>query len=62
MKVTVYLSTYNQEQFVAQALDSILMQKTDFDYTYAEGPGVHNWAFWAEWVKTAIKWMLEGCN
>ena len=36
------------------------MQKTDFDYTYAEGPGVHNWAFWDEWVKKAIKWMIEG--
>ena len=35
------------------------MQKTDFDYTYDEGPGVHNWAFWDEWVKIAIKWMLE---
>ena len=32
MKVTVYLSTYNQEQYVAQALDSILMQKTTFDF------------------------------
>jgi S-formylglutathione hydrolase FrmB len=38
------------------------MQKTDFDYTYDEGPGVHNWAFWDEWVKKAIKWMIEGCN
>lgn len=32
MKVTVYLSTYNQEEYVAQALDSILMQKTTFDF------------------------------
>ena len=32
MKVTVYLSTYNQEAYVAQALDSILMQKTSFDF------------------------------
>lgn len=31
-KVTVYLSTYNQEEFVAQALDSILMQKTSFPF------------------------------
>lgn len=36
------------------------MQKTDFDYTYAEGPGVHDWKFWDEWVKKAIEWMLEG--
>lgn len=32
LKVTVYLSTYNQEEYVAQALDSILMQKTSFRY------------------------------
>lgn len=32
MKVTVYLSTYNQAEYVAQALDSILMQKTDFPF------------------------------
>ena len=32
MKLTVYLSTYNQEAYVAQALDSILMQKTSFDF------------------------------
>ena len=32
MKVTVYLSTYNQEDYVAQALDSILMQKASFPF------------------------------
>lgn len=31
-KVTVYLSTYNQAEYVAQALDSILMQKTAFPF------------------------------
>ena len=30
IKVTVYLSTYNQEEYVAQALDSIVMQRTAF--------------------------------
>ncbi len=36
------------------------MRNTDFDYTYDEGPGVHNWAFWDTWIKKAIEWMLEG--
>lgn len=30
IKVTVYLSTYNQEEYVGQALDSIVMQRTTF--------------------------------
>ena len=32
IKVTVYFSTYNQEPYVAQALESILMQKTNFRF------------------------------
>ena len=32
VKVTVWLSTYNQAPYVAQALDSILMQKTTFPF------------------------------
>lgn len=32
VKVTVWLSTYNQDPYVGQALDSILMQKTSFPF------------------------------
>lgn len=32
MKVSVVMITYNHEPFIAQALDSVLMQETDFDY------------------------------
>ncbi|AFJ43291.1 glycosyltransferase [Francisella noatunensis subsp. orientalis] len=30
--VTILCQTYNQEQFISQALDSFLMQETDFDF------------------------------
>lgn len=32
IKVTVYLSTYNQEPYLREAIDSILMQKCSFNY------------------------------
>ena len=32
MKVSVFITTYNQEAFIGPALDSILMQQTDFDF------------------------------
>lgn len=32
MKVSVLMVTFNHEPFIAQAIDSVLMQETDFDY------------------------------
>lgn len=37
MKVSVKMITYNQEKFIAQAIDSILMQKVNFDYEIVIG-------------------------
>ena len=31
-KVAVCLITYNQEKYISQAIDSVLMQKADFHY------------------------------
>src|SRR5262245_13387432 len=32
MKVSVLITTYNHESFIAQAIDSVLMQRVNFDY------------------------------
>src|SRR5918998_6653247 len=37
MKVSVLVTTYNHEKFIAQAIDSILAQKVTFDYEIVIG-------------------------
>jgi glycosyltransferase involved in cell wall biosynthesis len=37
MKVSVLMITYNHEEFISQAIDSILMQKTNFPYEIVIG-------------------------
>lgn len=32
MKVSVCIATYNVDQYISQTLDSVLSQKTSFDY------------------------------
>ena len=42
MKLSVLVVTYNHEKFIAQALDSILMQKPNFDYEIVIGEDCSN--------------------
>ena len=37
MKVSVHMITYNHEKFIAQAIESALMQQVDFDYEIVIG-------------------------
>ena len=30
----------------------------NIEHTYMEGPGIHNWDFWNEYIEKAIKWTL----
>lgn len=34
-------------------------ESLNFDYTYRESPGGHNWTFWDEYIQYILKWMLE---
>ena len=29
-----------------------------FDYTYREGPGIHSWDFWDEWIQHFLRWLF----
>ncbi len=42
MKVSVCMTTYNHEKFISQAIESVLMQKTDFDYELLIGEYVYS--------------------
>lgn len=37
VKLSVWMITYNHEKFIAQAIESVLMQETDFDYELVIG-------------------------
>ena len=34
------------------------MESLDYDFTYREGPGVHSWDFWDEYIKHVLWWMF----
>jgi putative lysine transport system ATP-binding protein len=31
----------------------------DYDFTYRESPGAHNWAFWDEYIQYVLKWLMQ---
>jgi putative tributyrin esterase len=35
------------------------MKDKPFDFTFEDGDGVHNWAFWDQWVVRALDFFLE---
>ena len=34
------------------------MERLDYDFTYRESRGVHNWEFWDEYIQYVLKWMF----
>ncbi len=35
------------------------LQEKGVEHVYHESPGIHNWAFWNQYLEPAIQWMLE---
>ncbi|MCM1217421.1 MAG: alpha/beta hydrolase-fold protein [Lachnospiraceae bacterium] len=35
------------------------LKENDVEHVYCESAGVHNWAFWNQYLEPAIQWMLE---
>jgi putative tributyrin esterase len=34
------------------------VQKLPFDYSYEEGPGVHEWGYWDKMIRNVLRWMI----
>lgn len=33
-------------------------EKSPYDFEYHEGLGIHEWAFWDEWIQKFLRWLL----
>ena len=34
-------------------------EKLDYDYTYVEEKGEHEWSFWDKHIQNVLKWMFK---
>ena len=35
------------------------LEKLDIPFQYHEGPGIHDWKFWGEWLPKLVNWLME---
>jgi S-formylglutathione hydrolase FrmB len=38
------------------------VQKLPLDFTYEEGPGEHNWAYWDKMIRRVLEWMFPAAK
>lgn len=58
-KPRLYSSCGTEDRLYGQNVDfREFIKDKDFEFSYNEGPGIHNWAFWDEWIAPAIDFML----
>ena len=44
---------YNDSKIFREKIETL-----DYDFTYRESEGEHNWVFWDEYIQYALKWMF----
>lgn len=58
-KPRLYSSCGTEDRLYGQNVDfRDFMKDRDFEFSYNEGPGIHNWKFWDEWISPAVDYML----
>lgn len=38
------------------------LEENNADFKYEEGPGIHDWKFWNEYIFRGLDWILEQCK
>lgn len=33
------------------------VEELNFDYTYEEGPGIHEWGYWDKMIQRVLEWL-----
>ncbi|MCI5623319.1 alpha/beta hydrolase [Anaerostipes sp.] len=56
----LYITCGKQDDMYPQSQEFIqYMDKIDVPYTYEEWEGIHDWKFWDESLRRALKWFLQ---
>lgn len=59
-KVSLYI-TCGTEDFLYKDNEHFhnYLKKINYDHLYLTSPGIHNWTYWDEQIKNALKWILK---
>lgn len=58
VKPKIYMACGTEDTlFPANTAFRDRLREDNFDLTWEEGPGVHNWAFWDAYIEKALNWL-----
>ncbi len=56
----IYMAIGTEDKLLgANRLFRDFLKEQNADFFYEEGPGVHNWTFWNEYIDKGLSWMLK---